>query len=55
MGVELVGPPARLVVDGALRSRIVCFKDPDGTVLELVEVHGARELIRPAGTRSQGK
>ena len=50
MGVELVGPPARLVVDGVLRSRIVCFRDPDGTVLELVEVHGARELLEPAGT-----
>lgn len=29
--------------------------DADLAVLELVEVHGARELIRPAGTRSQGK
>ena len=38
MGVEFVGPPARVVVDGVPRSgRFVCFKDPDGTVLELVE------------------
>jgi len=38
MGVELVGPPARVVVDGVPSGgRFVCFKDPDGTVLELVE------------------
>jgi len=38
MGVELVGPPARVVVDGVPRGgRFVCFRDPDGTVLELVE------------------
>ena len=38
MGVELVGPPARVEVDGvASGGRFVCFKDPDGTVLELVE------------------
>jgi predicted enzyme related to lactoylglutathione lyase len=38
MGVELVGPPARVVVDGVPNGgHFVCFKDPDGTVLELVE------------------
>lgn len=38
MGVELVGPPARVVIDGAESGgRFVCFKDPDGTILELVE------------------
>lgn len=38
MGVELVGPPARVVVDGVPSGgRFVCFRDPDGTVLELVE------------------
>ena len=38
MGVEFVGPPARVVVDGVAGGRFVCFKDPDGTVLELVEM-----------------
>jgi catechol 2,3-dioxygenase-like lactoylglutathione lyase family enzyme len=38
MGVELVGPPARVMIDGAPSGgRFVCFKDPDGTILELVE------------------
>jgi catechol 2,3-dioxygenase-like lactoylglutathione lyase family enzyme len=37
MGAELIGPPARVVVDGVAGGRFVCFKDPDGTVLELVE------------------
>ncbi|NJO37648.1 MAG: hypothetical protein HC871_08535, partial [Rhizobiales bacterium] len=33
MGVELVGPPARVLVDGVqVGGRFVCFKDPDGTV-----------------------
>ncbi len=35
MGVEFISDPATL---GA--SRFVCFKDPDGTVLELVEMSG---------------
>lgn len=38
LGVEFVGPPARVVVNGTESGgRFVCFKDPDGTVLELVE------------------
>ncbi len=38
LGAELVGPPARVVIDGIESGgRFVCFKDPDGTVLELVE------------------
>jgi len=41
MGVELVGPPARVVVNGVAGARFVCFKDPDGTVLELVETPSA--------------
>ncbi len=46
LGVELVGPPARVVVDGVpAGGRFVCFKDPDGTVLELVEMTGAGGLI----------
>lgn len=52
MGVELVGPPARVVVDGvAAGGRFVCFKDPDGTILELVETHGSENLLR-RGTNS---
>ena len=52
MGVELVGPPARVVVDGvAAGGRFVCFKDPDGTILELVETRGSDELLR-RGTNS---
>ena len=47
MGVELVGPPARVVVDGvATGGRFVCFKDPDGTILELVETRGSGELFK---------
>jgi catechol 2,3-dioxygenase-like lactoylglutathione lyase family enzyme len=39
LGVEFLGPPARVVVDGvASGGRFVCFRDPDGTVLELVEI-----------------
>ena len=42
MGVEMVGPPARVVVDGSVAGgRFVCFKDPDGTILELVEIDGS--------------
>ena len=39
MGVEWVGPAARVMVDGvASGGRFVCFKDPQGTILELVEM-----------------
>ncbi len=42
LGVEFVGPPARVMVDGVpAGGRFVCFKDPDGTVLELVVTAGA--------------
>ncbi len=45
MGVEFVGPPARVVIDDApAGGRFVCFRDPDGTVLELVEMQGAGAL-----------
>ena len=48
MGVDLVGPPARVVIDGvATGGRFVCFKDPDGTVLELVETPEALISARP--------
>lgn len=47
MGAELVGPPARVEIDGKpVGGRFVCFRDPDGTVLELVEMAGAGELLR---------
>ena len=49
MGVELVGPPARVEVAGvATGGRFVCFKDPDGTILELVETQGMGRLVKPA-------
>lgn len=37
-GVELISPPVRLSPPGANSSRFVCFKDPDGTILELVQL-----------------
>jgi len=36
-GVEMLSAPARLETADAGTSRFVCFKDPDGTMLELVE------------------
>ena len=36
-GVEFLSPPATVQMEGQPASRFVCFKDPDGTVLELVE------------------
>jgi len=36
-GVEFLSPPAEVTLEGGHRSRFVCFYDPDGTVLELVE------------------
>ncbi|MCB0979722.1 MAG: VOC family protein [Acidimicrobiaceae bacterium] len=36
-GVEIVGAPATVMVDERRGSRFVCFRDPDGTFLELVE------------------
>ena len=44
MGVELIGPPARVVVNGVAGGRFVCFKDPDGTVLELVEARDGQDV-----------
>ena len=38
MGAEFVGPPATVKALGSAGTRFVCFKDPDGTILELVEV-----------------
>ena len=39
-GVEFLRDPATVVWEGHPNSRFVCFKDPDGTVLELVEAVG---------------
>lgn len=36
-GVEIVSPPAEVMVTENAGSRFFCFKDPDGTYLELVE------------------
>lgn len=46
MGVELVGPPAQVLIDGQPSGgRFVCFKDPDGTILELVEAMELNSLV----------
>ena len=39
-GVEFISEPVLLDPPDALSARFVCFKDPDGTVLELVEMEG---------------
>lgn len=36
-GIEIIGEPATVAWNGRPSSRFVCFKDPDGTVLELVQ------------------
>ena len=36
-GVEVLSPPATVYASANLGSRFFCFKDPDGTFLELVE------------------
>jgi catechol 2,3-dioxygenase-like lactoylglutathione lyase family enzyme len=36
-GVRMLSPPARLAAPGSGSTRFVCFEDPDGTMLELVE------------------
>jgi catechol 2,3-dioxygenase-like lactoylglutathione lyase family enzyme len=57
LGAELIGPPARVEIDGVpTGGRFVCFKDPDGTILELVESQGAGDLIRAGnGAPGQGR
>ena len=37
-GVELLSEPAEVVWPGQPTARIVCFRDPDGTVVELAEI-----------------
>jgi catechol 2,3-dioxygenase-like lactoylglutathione lyase family enzyme len=36
-GAEFLSKPAQMPPESGSRARFVCFKDPDGTVLELVE------------------
>lgn len=36
-GAEFLSTPARMPAESGSRARFVCFRDPDGTVLELVE------------------
>lgn len=36
-GVEVLSEPATVMIDDHHGSRFVCFRDPDGTFLELVE------------------
>ena len=36
-GVEFLSDPATVQMENMPPSRFVCFKDPDGTILELVE------------------
>jgi len=37
-GVEFLSKPATVEMENMPTSRFVCFKDPDGTILELVEM-----------------
>ncbi|MGH7292738.1 MAG: VOC family protein, partial [Myxococcota bacterium] len=39
-GAEFLSKPAQMPPSSGSRARFVCFKDPDGTVLELVENAG---------------
>lgn len=36
-GAEFISAPAQMPASSGVRSRFVCFRDPDGTVLELLE------------------
>ena len=36
-GVEVLSPPATVMIDDKHGSRFFCFKDPDGSFLELVD------------------
>ncbi len=36
-GVEFLSEPATVSLDGRSSTKFVCFKDPDGTILELVQ------------------
>ena len=45
-GVEPLGEPAEVVWEGQPTTRIACFHDPDGTVLELVELGSGQAASR---------
>lgn len=36
-GVEFLSDPASVIIEDGPKTRFVCFKDPDGTVIELVQ------------------
>ena len=36
-GVEFLSEPASVIIEDGPETRFVCFKDPDGTVIELVQ------------------
>lgn len=51
-GVELLSEPATVPASGGMvGSRFVCFLDPDGTVLELVEL-GSRQATSGSATNT---
>jgi len=37
-GVEFLSEPASVTMDGQPATTFVCFRDPDGTILELVQI-----------------
>ena len=43
LGAEFISEPAQMPASTGSNARFVCFKDPDGTVLELVENPTLRE------------
>jgi catechol 2,3-dioxygenase-like lactoylglutathione lyase family enzyme len=45
-GTLPLAPPARLASPGGGSTRFACFRDPDGTALELVELSGPAERRR---------
>ncbi len=47
-GVEILSPPATVMVTESSGSRFFCFKDPDGTFLELVQ---RLEVSQPTPSR----
>ena len=41
-GVEFLSDPASVTLENQPTTRFVCFRDPDGTILELVQVETAQ-------------
>lgn len=46
MGVEFLSEPVKVAGPAGTFSTFVCFKDPDGTVLELIETDPAMRFLR---------